>query len=453
MARFMASLFTADGRENASLLDAGAGVGSLTGAFLDRWAEGGFGFKSVDVTACEIDDALSPLLAQVLADYGDRLGVTSHLVGEDFIEYGVNALQFSAGHRYTHAILNPPYKKISGHSRHRLLLRQVGIEAVNLYAAFVALALALMEEGGQVVAILPRSFCNGPYYRPFRKFVLERAAIRHLHLFASRTNAFKEDDVLQENVIVLLERGGIQGAVTISTSTDDRFADYAAHDQPFEGIVLPGDEERVIHVPIGTTDFPSAFGYILEELGVEVSTGPVVDFRLKEHLRDMPGEGTVPLLYPGHFVGGKVEWPASRLKKPNALAFNPATEKWLYPNGFYTVVRRLSSKEESRRIVASVVSPSVFGSAWLGFENHLNVFHSGKSGLPEELARGLAIYLNTSAVDIFFRRFSGHTQVNATDLRRMKYPARETLMELGRWSAGQGTLTQQQVDEKLESLA
>ena len=65
----------------------------------------------------------------------------------------------------------------------------------------------MMEPGGQIVAIIPRSFCNGPYYKPFRDFVLERAAIRHLHLFDSRNKAFKDDDVLQENLILLLERG------------------------------------------------------------------------------------------------------------------------------------------------------------------------------------------------------------------------------------------------------
>jgi hypothetical protein len=100
---------------------------------------------------------------------------------------------------FTHAILNPPYKKIGSNSRYRLLLRQVGIETVNLYSAFVALAVAQAAPGAQIVAIIPRSFCNGPYYRPFRSFILERATIRHMHLFESRSKAFKDDAVLQEN--------------------------------------------------------------------------------------------------------------------------------------------------------------------------------------------------------------------------------------------------------------
>jgi hypothetical protein len=170
----------------------------------------------------------------------------------------------------------------------------------------------------------------------------------------------------------------------------------------------------------------------LADLRVEVSTGPIVDFRLKEYLCAQPEPGTVPLLYAAHFIGGKIEWPNPSTKKPNAIQRNENTEKWLYPNGFYCVVRRFSSKEEERRIIASVVDPASFGGApMLGFENHLNVFHENKKGLPMELAYGLAAFLNTAAVDESFRQFNGHTQVNATDLRAMKYPSRNELIEMG----------------------
>jgi len=89
----------------------------------------------------------------------------------------------------------------------------------------------------------------------------------------------------------------------------------------------------------------------------------------------------------------------------------------------------------------------------LGFENHLNVFHEGKRGLPEDLAHGLAAFLNTTAVDENFRRFNGHTQVNATDLRLMKYPSRKALIGLGKWARSQGELTQAVLDNQLNKLA
>ena len=82
--------------------------------------------------------------------------------------------------------------------------------------------------------------------------------------------------------------------------------------------------------------------------------------------------------------------------------------------------------------MASLVQPTSFpGADVLGFENHLNILHKHKHGLPEALARGLSVFLNATAVDECFRRFNGHTQVNATDLKLMKYPSCEILTALG----------------------
>lgn len=453
VARFMASLFPSSPLSTCRLLDAGAGVGALSCAFLDRWMAGGFGFEAVEATAYEIDDKLRVHLAKHLAGYSH---VTARIIAGDYIELA--AVEGLQDRGYTHAILNPPYKKINSRSPHRLALRSVGIETVNLYSAFVALAVGEAALGGQIVAIIPRSFCNGPYYRPFREFILARTAIRHIHLFDSRSKAFREDEVLQENIIIRLERGGRQGPVTISTSTDDSFSDLVSHEHPFARIVFPDDSERFIHVPTTTgkskIELSQAVRYSLADIGLKVSTGPIVDFRLKDHLRDMPDLGTVPLIYPSHLSTTGVVWPIPGLKKPNAIMRNDQTEKWLYPNGFYCVVRRFSSKEEKRRIVASVVDPAAFGDhSVLGFENHMNLFHEHKHGLPESLARGLAVFLNTTAVDEHFRRFNGHTQVNATDLKLMKYPSRDALCQLGEWAMEQKILTQELIDIRLGALA
>jgi len=452
VARFMAGMFPPSTLHTCRLLDAGAGVGALSCAFLDRWVAGGFGFKAVEATAYEVDEKLRGHLKQHLAAYSK---VKAEIIAGDYIHLATAEDLQAKG--YTHAILNPPYKKINSNSDHRLALRSVGIETVNLYSAFVALAVAQAAPGGQIVAIIPRSFCNGPYYRPFREFILERAAIRHMHLFESRNKAFKDDEVLQENVIIRLERGGEQGPVTITTSTDDGFTDLATNEHPFARIVFPDDPERFIHVPTTTgksaIELSPAVRYSLADLGVKVSTGPVVDFRLKAHLRGMPEAGTVPLIYPGHLGMTGTIWPVPGLKKPNAIMRNDETEKWLYPNGFYCVVRRFSSKEEKRRVVASIVDPAAFGDhSVLGFENHINLFHENKHGLPEALARGLAVFLNTTAVDEHFRRFNGHTQVNATDLKLMKYPSREALIKLGQWARQHSEITQEMIDEQLGKL-
>jgi len=429
------------------LLDAGAGVGSLTAAFID--AHQGVPIR---VEAWEVDPTLREYLNATLSQCAPMTAVVDTVVhSDDFIETAVWNLSMGTGQRFSRAILNPPYRKIGSQSRHRLLLRQAGIETVNLYSAFLALAILLMEKGGEIVAIVPRSFCNGPYYRPFRKLLLDHCAIRRLHVFAARNQAFSDDDVLQENIIIKLERGGQQSEVVVSDCHDGAFADYRELSLDFSRIVSPADPESFIHVPsLDVQDRldSSLFTCSLKEIGLEVCTGPVVDFRLREHCRAQSETGTVPLLYAHHFPAGRLAFPVEHRKKPNAILDNENTRRWLMPRGDYVLTKRFSAKEEKRRVVAFVVAPAALTAPFIGFENHLNVFHVGRKGMDRETARGLALFLNSTLVDACFRAFSGHTQVNATDLRQMRYPTRDQLRCFGR-AIPDRQLTQLEIDNTI----
>jgi adenine-specific DNA-methyltransferase len=454
IANFMASMFSAPHSDSARLLDAGAGQGALTKAFIEH-SQKIAGAYRIEATAFEFDEEILPKLRDQLAMLREHTGSKCSLVEGDFIKEATIQICSGRGPLYSHAILNPPYKKISSGSDYRSMLRAAGLETVNLYTGFVGLSLELLESGGELVAIIPRSFCNGPYYQPFRRFILKRASIQAIHLFNSRNKAFKDDGVLQENVILKLVRGGEQGNVVISTSQDDSFADFEEKKYAFERIVFSDDADQFIHIPTGNDEQileSGNFNYNLSDLGLTVSTGPVVDFRLKSDLRSEPESDTVPLLYPGHFDEKGLQWPKIGFKKPNAIRDTVTTRKWLYQNGFYAVVRRFSSKEERRRIVANVVDPSRLPSSMIGFENHLNVFHTNRQPISEDLAHGLSTYLNATAVDTYFRRFNGHTQVNATDLRAMRYPRKDKLITLGHWAKNQAYLSQDQIDEKVNAL-
>jgi adenine-specific DNA-methyltransferase len=59
VARFMASLFPPTTLQTCRLLDAGAGVGALSCAFLDRFTSAGkLNLENAEVEAYEIDDTL-----------------------------------------------------------------------------------------------------------------------------------------------------------------------------------------------------------------------------------------------------------------------------------------------------------------------------------------------------------------------------------------------------------
>jgi adenine-specific DNA-methyltransferase len=447
-ARLLASMLTLDA-PSVSLLDAGAGVGSLLSAAVEVLCLRDTPPQSIHVTAYEIEPRLLPYLQQTLElcrQSCETVGCAfaSTIIAKDFVLDVVDQLTspLFANHqiRYNAAILNPPYRKIQTGSLHRSQLRRVGVETSNLYAGFLALAIMLLDEGGELVSITPRSFCNGPYFRPFRQFLLRSMAVRRFHVFHSRYEAFGDDQVLQENVIVSAVKSTVSPtSVTVSSSIGPDDVVVSFRELPFTQFTNPRDPEHFFHLlPDDSAAKIAAtmrqFTASLSDLGLEVSTGRVVDFRAAEHLRAEPAHDTAPLIYPLHLHNGGVVWPRSASKKPNALRRCSETESLLIPNETYVLVKRFSSKEERRRLVAAVLEPSSVPGPVVAIENHVNYFHTGGRGIEPAVAHGLAIFLNSTLVDEFLRQFNGHTQVNATDLRNIRYPTREQLKRLGEHS-------------------
>jgi adenine-specific DNA-methyltransferase len=463
VADFMASLFEARWQE-LDLLDAGAGDGALTAALVRRLCASRYRPTRISITACELDEALIESLHATFHSYKqecERAGIefSATVLNEDFIAAAVPMVRSdlfgSHRPRFNAAIVNPPYRKIRSDSATRLLLRSAGIETSNLYTGFVALITKLLADRGELVAITPRSFCNGPYFKPFRADFLETMSLRRLHVFESRSAAFSRDDVLQENIIVHAVKSGDKPEhVIISSSGGASGSSVAEREVAYREVVSPDDAQQFIHLAEGDAQdsaraIMGRLSASLPELGLSVSTGRVVDFRAKEHLRQQPEHDTAPLIYPCHFNGGFVHWPKEKARKPNAIVSNEQTRELLVPAGVYVLVKRFTAKEERKRIVACLYDSHQIQAPLVGFENHLNYFHVNGHGLPMSLAKGLAAFLNSTVVDVYFRQFNGHTQVNATDLRSLNYPTKPELEKLGRRIADPG-MQQLELDALVE---
>lgn len=463
-AKLMASMFAATAAHER-LLDAGAGVGTLTAAWISELCARPIPPRRVSVVSVELDRGLLPYLEDTLhacRSACERAGIDfeAQILDQDFIEVGAEALRggmfASPLQPFTSAILNPPYRKINAKSHHRRLLGSIGVETSNLYTAFVSIAVRLLAPGGEIVAITPRSFCNGPYFRQFRRTLLQEASLRRIHLFQSRDTAFRDHGVLQENIILRAVRGaGVTDKVVISSSTGPHDRAIAAREVPIEQVVRPDDADAFIRiVPDESGDQTASrmavFRATLSDLTLGVSTGRVVDFRAERFLRAYPAADTAPLIYPGHCRDGFVQWPKLEGRKPNALVVCPETTGLLVRAGTYVLVRRFSAAEERRRVVAVVHDPDRVPGEWTGFENHLNYYHRAGEGLPRDLAMGLSIFLNSTLVDHYFRQFNGHTQVNATDLRSLRYPTEDQLITLGS-RAGETYPTQAEIDHIVET--
>src|SRR6266849_2977137 len=212
IARLMASMFSPVSGE-VRLLDPGAGMGTLTVAFVQEFCNREPKPQRIAVTLYEIDHRLAPYLDksnQLCRELcaAREIDFSAEVCMEDFIAASEELLcgdLFSDAvqiPRFNYAILNPPYRKIHSGSPERRRLKSIGIETTNLYTGFLSTVIKLLDSSGEFVAITPRSFCNGDYFQPFRKLLLEKTTIKQIHLFDSRSRTFNVDGVLQESVIL-----------------------------------------------------------------------------------------------------------------------------------------------------------------------------------------------------------------------------------------------------------
>ena len=439
IARLLAAMFEPP-EGQIRVLDPGAGVGSLSAALVERAASEGW-LCSLDLTAVELDERMVGGLESTLNDCRAVMQAFEGRVEHaDFLAWAASQAapgMFQPEHlSFDLIILNPPYGKLRTASATHERLRRLGIRTSNLYSAFVWLASRLLAPNGQLVAITPRSFCNGSYFKSFRQALLDDCALRDIHVFESRGTAFRDGGVLQENIIFRIVRSAQRPSVQIAVSSGSGLDEPRRHEVGADSVVHPRDPCLFIRIPedrasVELAEHLASLPQTLAGLGVTASTGRVVDFRSREHLREQCDNGAIPLIYPGHLKRGRIEWPGESNSKPCAIAATPATEGMLLPSGEYVLVKRFSSKEERRRVVAAVLEPGDLPGDVVAMENHVNVLHDSNRGMELDLAWGLAAYLNSTAVDLFFRQFSGHTQVNAADLESLRYPDAQSLLALG----------------------
>ena len=233
----------------------------------------------------------------------------------------------------------------------------------------------------------------------FRRFLLRESALRSIHVFDARDKAFSEDGVLQETVVTHSVRGATPGTVELALSHQP--GSVAMQRTVPLRTLFANDRDAFIRLPVNedgevVREWMSHLHHSLADLGIKVSTGPVVDFRARENLRAEFEPGLVPLLYPTHLADGGI--PGQDPGVGSRMRSCDGAEKLLTLDGHYTIVKRFSAKEERRRVVASYYDGSLghpVGSyddsaldlsvpidkpSAIALENHLNYFHQGWAG-------------------------------------------------------------------------
>ena len=199
---FMGDFCTPRSR-SVSILDPGAGNGSLTAAAVKHLVDNLL-CDEIRITLVENDESIIPLLKKsisLIQDYCEDNNVkcSANLVISNFILATFDS-------KYDLIICNPPYKKVRKTSVEAIKMQEYVYGQPNLYALFMAKSLSLMNDGGEFVFITPRSWTSGSYFTRVRRAVQNELSINKIHVFNSRKKTFTEENVLQETMILFARK-------------------------------------------------------------------------------------------------------------------------------------------------------------------------------------------------------------------------------------------------------
>lgn len=335
--------------------------------------------------------------------------------------------------KYDFVIGNPPYMKIPKDAPEAVAMPSICYGTPNMYFIFAAMSLFNLQEEGEMVYIMPRSWTSGAYFKRFREYFLTEGKIVHIHLFVSRKNIFDQEGVLQETIIIKVKKSRtMPREVRITSSKNNRdFADITSLAVPY-GLVVSGTNYYVYLLTdekeVAVLKRLHRFDKTLPDIGIKMKTGLTVDFRNRDILRNEEEKGAVPLFYAQHIKEGKIQFP---IKKEHEYVVTNQ-QGLMQDNKNYLFVKRFTTKEETRRLQCGIYLEKDFPQyRKISTQNKINFIDGVLTELTECLVYGLYVLFNSTLYDEYYRILNGSTQVNSTEINTMPVPDLECIQEMG----------------------
>ena len=441
-AKFMVEMFNISHCNNKiSVLDPGAGTGMLSVAFIEYVTQN-FLNVTISLTCYETDLTVLPVLKDNLL-YVKRIlcyRFEYNILECDYIlsqkfKPEIGELVFDSEKKYDFIISNPPYLKIMRNDPAAKAMDKVVYGAPNLYFLFASMSLFNLKQYGEMVYIIPRSWTSGAYFKSFRQYLLSEGKIKQIHLFTSRNKVFDAEQVLQEIIIIKIEKTQTKPEFVKISSTDgsNDFDNVRSLNAPYDVVVSGGDS--YVYLPIDEKDIKTIqkiniYHSTLTDSGLKMKTGIVVDFRQEKELRKSPGEHILPLFYSQHIRNGRVNhYPSGKEYDWIADSKSGLIQK----NKNYVFIKRFTAKEEPRRLQCGVFSPGDFLEyEYIGTQNKINfIDKTDGSEMDSMTTYGVYALLNSTLFDSYYRILNGSTQVNSTEVNNMPFPPASIIKIIG----------------------
>ncbi|MCL2245825.1 MAG: N-6 DNA methylase [Lentimicrobiaceae bacterium] len=451
IAQFMGSLVSTN-KTQIDILDPGCGTAILTCGLVENLVEKNPAVEIINLVAYETDSnliSLSEKSLSYLKDWLSKKGISfNHIICvHDFIMEHYDclnppSLNFSDEKQdFDFIISNPPYFKLPKEDC-RVKAAQIIIDGQpNIYSIFLAIAARMLKEDGEMIFIVPRSFTSGRYFNSFRNYFFNYVQIDFIHLFDSRKDTFSRDNVLQETLILKAKpKNSKANEPQMIVSTCNGLQDIEQSKQKTylqKDLIDLKSKEKIIHLPTNSKeeaiiDLFKSWNGSLNQYNIQISTGPVVAFRMEDCIKGTPEEESVSLYWLHNVTKMEVNYPVQKPNKGQYIQICEQTQSYLIPNRNYIFLRRFSAKGDKSRLIAAPYFSLPGTSRYVGIENKLNYIYRPKGHLSRTEVMGIAALLNSNLFDTYFRTFNGNVNVSATELRAMPLPPLETIKGIGK---------------------
>ena len=445
---FMANLAKPKSNK-VSILDPGCGTAILTCSLIEKLVLKS-DLEAIDLTLYETDQEIIDETQKVI-DYltawlkKKNIQLNSVINHNDFVidnseVFNTNSLfGFESIKQYDYIISNPPYFKISKADKRATIAKELVYGQPNIYSIFMGSSAKLLKPDGELIFITPRSFAAGNYFKAFRQSFFNDVSVSDIHIFESRNKMFKNDNVLQENIILRATKQQ-NSYIRITVSECDKGLNKPSISMfKTEALIDLKSKDKILFIPsnqqeANTIDIFKKWGSSLNDYNIQISTGPVVAFRCSEFLKT---EGAIngvlsPLVWLHNIKEMEFVYPLKKGSKPSYIVNSEDSRKVLLKNKNYILLRRFSSKDDKSRLVCCPYFSSSFKTEMVGIENHINYIHRPNGDLVEDEIWGVSALFSSSLFDTYFRTFNGNTQVGASELKQIKMPPLDDIILIGR---------------------
>ena len=307
---------------------------------------------------------------------------------------------------------NPPYsKKINEKDKKsffELYKESIGGHP-NLCTLFIHKSINILKEEGILGYLVSAPYLSAYYHRNLRKMIVDKTEIKQILRFEDRKGVV--EGILQELSIIVFKRKDFNDDyfLTASVTKDKKTLvqkKISNNKIKFSKFLHNHEYNREFLIAKNILDYK-----IVEKMRnkgnplksfADVHTGEIVKFRSKNHIKKTPDKSYFPLI--------NIEFvkPFQLIEDIQNIFYKPKKAMQYIHNGKLILIKRLTSKEQPKRVIASIVNMNGYT-----IDNKLN-FIEPKN---EEELYILVGLLNSYLLYYFFRLFSSNTQVSSNELR------------------------------------